>query len=60
MDTKKPWMSKTLWLGLLTAALPFCPPVQAWVIANPEAWSALVGVAFMGIRAVTEKKLSIR
>ena len=46
METKKPWMSKTLWAALISAALPFIPVVNAWVIANPEAYSAILGLIF--------------
>lgn len=55
METTKPWMSKTLWAGLIVAIAPFFPPVQAIVVANPEIASIAVGAIFSALRLVTKK-----
>ena len=60
METKKPWMSKTLWAGLIIAIAPFFPPAQAVIIANPELVSMLVGALFAGLRVVSEKKVVLK
>lgn len=41
------WKNEKLWVSLLTAALPFLPPVGAVLLANPELQGAIVGGLFM-------------
>lgn len=57
---KKPWQSKTIWMSLITAALPFIPGINIWVAANPEAFGAIVGLVFTGLRSVTKDKIVIK
>ena len=59
-DVKKPWQSKTLWIGLVVAIAPFFPPAQAVLIANPELVGMFVGALFAGLRVVSEKKLVLK
>lgn len=57
--TKKPWESKTLWAGLIAAALPLFPPAGIWIAANPEIYSAGLGALFAALRVITKGKVSI-
>lgn len=59
MDSKKPWMSKTLWLAAITALAPFCPPVAAFMVANPAAVSAGLGAAFAALRLISNGKIAM-
>lgn len=60
-ETKKPWQSKTLWVGAITALLPLVyPPAAVWVGANPELFSMALGAVFSGLRVVTEGKVAIK
>ncbi len=65
MDTSKPfWQSKTLWAAALCAVFPLIPVVGpicgAWVAANPEAFSAILGATFAGLRVATDGKVTIQ
>jgi hypothetical protein len=60
MDIKKPWHSKTLWAGLLVAVAPFFPPLQAVLVANPEAAGMIVGALFSGLRFVTKDQVVLK
>lgn len=55
MEATKPWMSKTLWAGLIVAVAPFFPPAQAVLLAHPEAAGLVVGAIFSVLRLVTKK-----
>ena len=63
-DTKKPWESVTMWAGVLTAIVPFIPGVgpaiQAFMGANPQIVSAVVGAGIVGLRAITQKKIVLK
>lgn len=58
---KPAWQSKTLITAAITALLPvLCPPVAAFVAANPEVTTAVLGLVFAGLRLVTNGKVSIK
>ena len=58
---KKPWQSKTLWVSALTVIVPIvAPPAGIWIAAHPEAFSALLGVVFAGLRMITKDKVAIK
>lgn len=58
-DESKPvWQSKTVWANVFAAVLPLVPNAQSWISNNAEMYSALVGLANIGLRAITEKKVS--
>lgn len=60
-SVKKPWQSKTLWVSALTVIMPIvAPPAGVWIAANPEAFSALLGVVFAGLRMITHDKVAIK
>lgn len=60
---KAPWKSKTLWAGVLTAALPLIPGIgpviSGYVASNPEAATAIVGLIFAGLRLATNNKIDL-
>lgn len=56
-NTKSIWLSKTVWMSILTAAAPLYPPVGAFVSANPAVTSFIVGAVFTGLRFVTDTKV---
>jgi hypothetical protein len=55
MEAKPVWQSKTFWTSLVTILLPLYPPASAWVAANPEAYSAAIGLIFSGLRIATKE-----
>jgi hypothetical protein len=59
MTSKKPWLSKTLWIALVTAAVPLFPPAAAVVAANPAAVGAAVGLVFAGLRLISHGQITL-
>lgn len=59
MESKKPWQSKTVWLSLATALLPFVPGASAWVAANPEVLTSALSALFLLLRLITKDKIVI-
>lgn len=57
---KKPWQSKTLWVSLVVAIVPFFPPAQALILANPEVVSIALGGIFSVLRLATKDKVVIK
>jgi hypothetical protein len=61
VETKKAWQSKTMIMGMVSALLPvLCPPAAVWIAANPEAYSALLGLIFGGLRLISSEKVVIK
>lgn len=56
---KKPWLSKSIWLGFLVAGSAFVPPVHDFIVANPEIFASVVGGLFAALRLVTKGKIVI-
>ena len=54
VPVKSPFLSKTLWGALITAALAFFPNVQEFVKAHPELVLQVVAFAFGALRFVTK------
>lgn len=58
-ESKSPLKSKTLWVNLLFAVLAFIPPVQTFLVAQPE----LVGIIVAGVnvllRMLTKNKIQL-
>lgn len=59
MDSKKPWLSKTLWINLIMAIAAFFPPVQAYVAAHPETLLVAFSVVNIILRLVTKGAIQI-
>lgn len=56
---KKPIKSKTIWMGVITAVAAFFPPVHEFIVGNPEAFAAIVGALFIGLRVITKDKIVV-
>ncbi len=59
-QSKKPWQSKTLWLALASAVVPFVPGAKEWVAGNSELYGVIVGGVFSVLRLVTKGQVSIQ
>ena len=59
-ENKKPWESKTLWISLIMALAPLCPPVQAVIVANPELVAIAVSAVFAGLRLMSSKPIGVK
>ena len=60
MDSKKPWLSKTLWLNAIGAALAIAyPPAALWMSENPEVVAGVWAGLNVLLRLVTKDKVSL-
>lgn len=59
METKRPWQSKSNWVGLLLAIAPFFPQVKEFTSANPDLTLQIVGGIMILLRQVTKGKITI-
>lgn len=59
MDSKKPWQSKTIIMGIIAALVPLFPPVSEWIAANPAVFSSAMGLVFTALRVISKDKISI-
>ena len=58
-DASKPaYLSKTIWANVFAAVLPLVPQAQSWIGSHAEAYSAIVGLANIGLRALTTQSVS--
>lgn len=55
---KNIFQSKTMWSNLAMAVLPLIPGANIWISANPQAYSLIVGALNVGLRCLSEKKIS--
>lgn len=58
MENKKPWASKSLWVGLIMAIAPFLPLVGDKITS--EIAVSVLGVVVMGLRLLTKKEISLK
>lgn len=62
MDSKKPWLSKMVWLGVATGVAPFIPGAAEW-LADPskvELVGMIWGALAILIRFVTKERVSLK
>lgn len=59
MESKKTYLSKSVWLGLVVGIAGFFPYASGWIAANPELVSHGLGALIIVLRVVTEKKLEL-
>lgn len=60
LDPKKPWLSKTLWVNALMAALALIPgPAHEWAVAHQDLMMMVVTGVNMLLRLVTKDKIGL-
>ena len=59
METKSPFKSKTVWVGLIMASAAFIPSVSTWIAANPTIFAEIVSAAIVGLRMISKGKIEI-
>lgn len=57
MESKKPWQSKSVWVGLLVALSPFISMIGIQI--NESIALSIVGVAMVVLRLVTKKEIKL-
>ena len=57
-ENKKPWQSKSLWVGLLVAVAPFVPWVGQYV--TQEVAVSIIGAAMIALRLITKKEIVLK
>lgn len=56
-NSKKPWLSKTVWFAFITAAASFYPPAADFVKENLEAVGLLWGALAFVLRLISKEKI---
>lgn len=59
MESKKPYLSKTLWMAAIVAVSALIPGVGEFVAKNVEVTGILVGGVFAVLRVMTKGKVSV-
>jgi len=60
MESKKPWLSKTLWINALIGVLAIAyPPASAWIVAHPEVATGIFAGINVVLRLITKDAISI-
>jgi len=57
-QVKRPWQSRTLWVNLIMAAVPFIPGSEAFL--NEQSLGAMFLVVNSVLRAVTKSKITLK
>ena len=52
-------LSKTFWVGIITALVPLFPVAQTWISENPQAFAAIIGTIFVILRKFTFKSVTL-
>jgi hypothetical protein len=52
-------LSKTFYLGVISAILPLFPVIGTWISANQAIYSAVVGGLIIGLRLISNGKITI-
>lgn len=60
MDSKKPWLSKTVWVNLVAAILALVyPPAGEWIASRPEVTMGLFAGLNVILRLISKDKISL-
>ena len=59
VETKKPWMSKQIWLSALMGVAAFIPGASEFVAANPSIMLMGSALLFSFLRWVSKGKISL-
>jgi len=58
MDSKKAYMSKTVWVGVLVAVAPFIPYLGDKI--NESVALSIVGAVMVVLRLITKKEIKLK
>lgn len=58
-QTKKPWLSKTIWTNVILAGVAFIPSVHEWFSSNVEALPIVFTVVNILLRLITKDKIAL-
>lgn len=53
------YKSKTLWMSVATAIIPFVPVLGPWCAANPQMLGVILGFAFSALRLATKDRIVV-
>ena len=59
VETKPPYLSKTIWLSALMALAGFIPGAKEWVAAHPDVMMWGSGAVFAFLRWVSKGKINL-
>jgi hypothetical protein len=59
MESKKPWLSKTIWMNLMLAVAPFIPGASEWMASNASVLISAFAVLNMVLRLVSKDKIGL-
>ena len=59
LETKKPWLSKTIIINAALGLAAFFPPALEWMKSNTEIVMAGFSILNIILRAVTKDKISL-
>ena len=59
MQSKNILRSKTFWVQAIAVASTFCPPVRAWLVANPESAVGALAAANLLVRFATQGRITL-
>ncbi len=59
-DSKKPWLSKTIWMNFILAAIALASPtVQGWASDHPEVLPMFMAGVNVALRFITKDAVSL-
>lgn len=58
-ETKKPWLSKQVWLSVIVAGASFIPGAKEWLANNMEVVGSVLGGIILLLRVISNGKISI-
>ncbi len=59
MVNEKPWLSKRVWLNVLTLLALLFPSIQIFVSDNPQAFTTIFSLANLLLTFITKDKVSL-
>ena len=59
MESKAPWLSKSIWTNVIIAGLAFVPSVHQFIVDKPELFAVGWSVVNVILRFVTKDKVQL-
>lgn len=59
-EAKKPWLSKTVWLNVVSALAVFIPGASEWIAAHPDMMISLLSLANVVLRLVSKDAVNLK